>query len=162
MEIRLQMVALEGSKCWLVHRTGNDLDTYWTSPAGLLRFDSAGQAESFVRAKGHEVLADRLPFLELDVMASFAEHPRACVCPDTFYNGWNFFGDLAATVGEKFSGYSEAGISVHEELFWSSSLTGQTSTPKLSPGDLRLLRKVVQEGMGRLRAVWEPSVGIPA
>lgn len=161
MEIRLQMVAFEGEKWWLVHRTGDASDSYWSGPAGLLRFESSTLAESFVRAKGHEALPERLPFLELDDIRRFARQPRACVCPDAFYNCWNFFADLASTVGQPFSGYSEAGILLHEELFWSSSLTGQVSPPRLEPPDLRLLRKVVKEGLLRLEGVWEQAE-IPA
>ena len=155
MEIRLQQVTFRGATSWLIHQTSNDKDVYWSTSSGsLMRFDSLETAKAEVAASGKQLLCEPLPAVDLSRVGRFADWSRGPVCSDTLYNAWNFFGDLAATYKQRFSGHQEAAIEVQEELFWSSSLTGQATEPTLDESQADMLIRVLREGLGRLQNLW--------
>lgn len=159
MELRLQQVNHQGSATWLLHCTTADTDAYWSmaEQAGPKKFASAERARAFAENLGYKLSLGELPTVELDEVLNLGEHPRP-VSADTLYHAWNFFGDLARTLGLSFRGFGEEGLAVQEEIFWSTSVAGYSGEPDFTHRQTETLAEVVREGLARWTPVHAPAV----
>ncbi len=166
MELRLQQISYTGQTSWLLHCTSCDTDAYWSMAGqpGPRRFTSAHAARAFAEQLGYELNLEPLPAINLDEIAGFCRQSRP-VSADHLYHAWNFFGDLARTLGESFGGYLDVGLEVQEELFWSSSVAGYDGPAEFTHSQAQKLECVISEGLerwNRTHAPLEERLLIPA
>lgn len=155
MDLRLQPINFSGRKSWLLHCSGRDTDTFWRAAEHQVKFfSSAQEATEFAKGEGRDIEGER-EAIDFEAVTRFGVQPFEPICGRLFYNAWNFFADLAATLDQNFSGYEHGGMDVHEELFWSSGLVGQAFSPDFTRQEMDMLRCVIREGVARLTGCWE-------
>jgi hypothetical protein len=160
----------------VVHGYGHDLTVLWydggdtldgltlTSDGRIATFANPDQAQQFAKAD-HLMLGDDEPsVLDLDAVVAWLARPStAPVDCELLLDAWNFFTDVASSVGVPFPDRGKAKDRVYDKLFHGNNLPvitppGEHYTPTWSAQERTILGRVLSHGLSIWQRHHQPPV----
>lgn len=146
---------LEDRNVYLIWYTA-DQDRLLVDEQGLvISFSNIEDLFSYV-SKHRILIHDGMMTYDLDAIARWVDQPGAatvdCV---SFFDAWNLFSDVAASVGElgeTFTDLEEKYFGIYDELFHGNNLPGFTLpgeeyTPQWSVSDIQEMHQIFKAGL---------------
>lgn len=127
-----------------------------TDTGAVVTFDSESDGIAYISAMQLSATRDTSGTWDFDAIACWVETPTADrIDCKVFYDAWNLFGDIAASVGRPLE-FTDDERDIHEKLFWGCNLPavtppGEHFTPAWRQDEVRILADALLDGLRLVR-----------